>query len=70
MMDWNKSSSFSIHLVEACALGDQRKSSDSQRQQAELNALQCVRQVDVREGDFVSQIANLQRQLSRAQFAE
>jgi hypothetical protein len=34
-----------------CAPGDQRKSSDDQRQQAELNALQCPSRADVsREG--------------------
>jgi len=43
-----------------CAPRDQRKSSNNQREQAELNALRCQLRADVSgEGDLVRQAANL-----------
>jgi hypothetical protein len=45
-----------------CAPRDQRKSSDWQREQAELNAVRCQRRADVSGGsDLVRQAANLRR---------
>ena len=49
-----------------CAPRDQRKSSDNQREQAELNALRCRRRPMCREGsDLVRLAANLRQ--SRAE---
>ncbi len=54
-----------------CAPGDQRKSSNNQREQAELSALRCQRRADVSQGviSFAKPriFADHER---RAQFAE
>jgi hypothetical protein len=54
------------------APGDQRKSGDNQREQAELNVLRCQRRADVFESGGISldKLEICDGQLPRVQFAE